>query len=117
MFVTHSTQTCGAQHETSADRSFESKPPSGENSQEVPTGKNEHVVVDRPQALDDAVGSHAHIGRRFTSRASIMEQLPIRTLLMNVRRAATFVVAIVPFHQVPVDFDPIAKAGQFAGPG
>jgi hypothetical protein len=36
---------------------------------------------------------------------------------MNVRRAATFVVAIVPFHQVPVDFGPIAKAGQFAGPG
>ena len=33
---------------------------------------------------------------------------------MNVRRAATFVVAIVPFHQVPVDFGPIAKTGQFA---
>ena len=36
---------------------------------------------------------------------------------MNVRRATTFVVAIVPFHQVPVDFGPIAKARQFAGPG
>jgi hypothetical protein len=43
--------------------------------------------------------------------------LPVWALNVNLRRAATFVLAIIPFEQGAIDFSAGAEASQLAGPG
>src|SRR5262245_41547671 len=64
VFVTHSAQACGTQHEKPAGRDFKTEPASRKYPQKMPAGKNKHVVADCPHALDDAVGPRADVTRR-----------------------------------------------------
>jgi hypothetical protein len=80
-------------------------------------GEKQHVTCDGAHALYHSVGPRANLGWRFPSGAAITKQLPIRALLMDISRQATFILAIVPFEQVPVDFSHSSEAGQLAGPG
>ena len=52
----------------------------------------------------------------FAAGATVAEQLPPRTLRAYFLRCAALIVAIVPFHQIRIDYRDIAETGQFAGP-
>ncbi len=101
----------------SAERGIEPEPASGEHSQEMAAGENQHVTLDRARAFHRAVCPRANLVRRFPSRAAITKQLPIRALPVDVSGKATLILAIVPFEQVTVDFSHSSKASQLAGPG
>jgi hypothetical protein len=45
---------------------------------------------------DESVGAVRNLTGRFTPRATIAEDIPIRSLFANVRGATSFVVTIVP---------------------
>src|SRR5713226_5459514 len=114
VFVAQRTQARGAEQEVSTERGIEPEPASGEYSQEMAAGKNQHVTFDRAHAFHRAVCPRANLVRRFSSRAAITKQLPFGALLVDVSCETALIVAVVPFEQIPVDFRHSSKASQLA---
>ena len=53
----------------------------------------------------------------FSAGTPVVEYLPARMLRLDLPAAKTFILAIVPLHQIRVDHCNGLKAGQFAGAG
>src|SRR5437870_9673353 len=117
VFVAQRTQARCAQQEVSTERGIEPEPTSGEYSQEMRAGKNQHVAFDSAHPFHNSVCAHSNFVRRFPTRAAIAKELPIRTLLVNISAEAALIVAVVPFEQVPINFSHRSKTSQLAGPG
>src|SRR5271165_811201 len=114
VLLTQCAEARGAQQEILAGRHFKIEPASGEDAQEMPVRKNQHVAFDRAHPAHDAIGASADLFRRFSSGAAVAELLPVRALRTNLGRTAALVLAVVPFDKVRVDFGGGPKAGQFA---
>ena len=82
----------------------------------MPAGKKQHVSVYGMHPADNLISPRAHLVGRFTSGAAVAEQLPIRAYRMDLGRAATFILAVVPFEQIAIDVGCGAEAGQLTGP-
>src|SRR5437867_10264521 len=65
-------------------------------------------------SLHYAICSRSNLFWHFAARAAVAEQLPVRTFSKDVNRAATFVLAIVPFDQVRVNFSNRSESSQLA---
>src|SRR3989441_12963211 len=89
VFVAQRTQARCAQQEVSTDHGIEPEPTRGEDSQEMPARKKQHMTPDRAHAFDRAVGPRGHLVGRFPSGAASAKQLPIRALLVDVSGKAT----------------------------
>src|SRR6516165_1019307 len=111
MLIAQCAEAHSAQQEVPATRRVETEPTSGEHPQEMPARKNQNVTFDRTHPAHDAVGSRADLARRLSSGTAITEELPVRTLCMDFRRAAAFILAIVPLDQVEIDFGRTGKSG------
>src|SRR4051794_28926410 len=96
VLVAESAQACGSQHEIAAVAGRESEPARAEHAQQMPAREDEHVAGRTADAVDDAIGARTHVGRRLATRASVTEQLPARSLLQDLDRAAPLVFAVVP---------------------
>ena len=116
MFIAQRTQARRAQQEEPAGRRFQPQPAGGENPQEMAAREEQYVPGDRSRTAEDAVGPCAHLVGRFTSRAAVTKQLPIRASRMDLGRAATFILAVVPFEQIAIDAGCGSEAGHFTGP-
>jgi hypothetical protein len=117
VLVAKRAQARSAQQEIFARPGFQPKPTGGQDPEKVSARKNQNIPLDRAHALDHTIGSCTNLARRFPSWTAIAEDLPAGALAVDLRRPETLVLAIVPFHQIVVDFGLGAKAGQFAGPG
>src|SRR5215468_4070464 len=80
------------------------------------TGKKQYVTTAGAQATYHPVGPGANLIRRFSSGATVTEQLPTGTLRKDLGRATAFILAVVPFVQVTIDFRHGSEASQLAGP-
>src|SRR5262249_41274176 len=72
--------------------------------QKMAAGKNQNVPVDGAQATYHPVGPGANLIRRFSAGATVAEQLPTGTIRKDLGRATAFILAVVPFVQVTIDF-------------
>src|SRR5262245_45446132 len=104
MFETEDTERCRTHLKISASRWVKPKPPGGESAQEVAAGENQHISIDCAHAREHAIRPCPYVRRRFTTWAAIAKQLPIGTLLEDIDGAATFICAVVPFHQIAINF-------------
>ncbi len=68
------------------------------------------------QTGDAPVGSGTDIRDRFSPRAAVAEQVPVRPLLADLRRRQAFVPAVVPLEQVRVELGLLPEPGELAGP-
>ena len=116
VLVAKRAQTSSAQQEIFARLRFEPKPTSGQDPEKVSARKNQNIPLRRAHALNHTVSSCANLAGRFTSRATIAEDLPVGALGVDLRGPETLVFAIIPFHKIVVDLRLAAEAGQFAGP-
>ena len=66
----------------------------------MPAGKEQHVPLDGPHSAYHVVGADTSLFRGFPSRTTIAEQLPVGAIGVNFNGAATFVITIIPFHQI-----------------
>jgi hypothetical protein len=80
----------------------------------MPTRKNQHIALDRAHPTHNVIGPRANMIRQFSTGTAIAEQLPVGTLLVDLDRSATFVIPVVPFDQIGVQFSYGSEAGQFA---
>jgi hypothetical protein len=62
------------------------------------------------------VSARGDLVRRFSTRAAVGEEIPIRAFDLDLGGPAAFVVAVVPFEQIAIDFGDSAEAGQVARP-
>ena len=70
--------------------------------------------MDGPDTLDDAIRSRADLIESFSAGEAIAKQFPIRTLRLDFRGGESFVIAIIPFDEVGVDFGCLTEAGKLA---
>jgi len=107
-------QTRRAQDEEAAARRVESQPPRGQHSQEMPAGKEEYGAVDGARPVQDVVRSRSDVIHRLSPRRSVTEDIPAGTSRQDVFGGQAFIVAVIPFDQVAIDFRPLSETGQFA---
>src|SRR5271165_1398492 len=65
---------------------IQGKPASGKDTEKMAARKDQYVPRDCAEAFDHAICPRADLWRRFASRTAILEQFPVRTILMNLRR-------------------------------
>jgi hypothetical protein len=64
----------------------------------------------------EPVGAVGNLSGRFTSGATIAEDIPVGSDLANVHRAPSFVITVVPFGEVWFDFRILTQSNQCASP-
>src|SRR5215470_19096111 len=79
-------------------------------------GKNQNVPVDGAQAAHHPVGPRAYLIRRLSAGTTVAKYLPTGTFRKDLGRATAFILAVVPFVQVTIDFRHGSEASQLAGP-
>jgi hypothetical protein len=116
VLITERAKARRAESKIPASQSWsESKPPRGQDSDEVAAGKQQHVSGDGTDTLNHSVGSLLNLVRHLASRAAIPEQLPVWALRVDLGRAPAFVLTVVPFDQVRIGLGYRSESGQFAG--
>src|SRR5262247_3550401 len=114
MFIGQHAQARRAQQQISAARWFEPEPASAEHAQKMAAGKKQNVPVNGAQAAHHPVAPRAYLIRRFSAGTTVAEQLPTGTLRKDIGRTTAFILAVVPFVQVVIDFSLRTEAGQLA---
>jgi len=90
----------------------QSDPASGQDASEVPMGEERGISVQSAETGNEAVSTVGNLGGRFTARTAVPKEIPVRSRPENVRRALSFVVAIIPLRQVRFDFGRRIQPGQ-----
>src|SRR2546428_3684793 len=114
MFVPNRTEAGCSEHEVPARPRLEPEPTRGEHSEKVAARKEQHVPLDGSHPAYHPVGPRSHLVRRLPARAAVAEQLPVRALGLNLGAGATFIHAIVPFHEIGLDVGRRAEARHLA---
>src|SRR5262245_60265932 len=97
------TQARSAQHEVSAVRAcFDPEPAGGQHSHEMPARKQQHISLNRSHTAHHAVSPRGDLGRRFTSRTAIAEQLPIGALRLDLSGATALILPVVPLDEIVI---------------
>ena len=79
----------------------------------------EKISTFRPNGahqLDHAIGARSDVVRRLTVWTPVTEQIPVRACRVYLDASKTFVVAVIPFDEVAIDFRHRPEAGQVTGP-
>src|SRR5215216_528133 len=113
MFVAERAHACYVEHEKPCGSRLEAQPTRSEHTQEMSARKNQYIGVERADTRNNTIGTRANLFRRFSVRATIAKQFPIRSCGVDLCRSQTFVVAVVPFDQITIDFSYGSKARQF----
>src|SRR5687767_14077899 len=93
VFVTKRTEARRAQHkEFAVHRWLKPEPASGQHTHEVPTRKNQDIPGNSTQSTHDTVSTLTDLLGRFSSRAAVEKQFPVRTLRANISRTAPFIL-------------------------
>src|SRR5215471_12488415 len=84
VFIRQRAQAGRAQQKIPGGLWLETKPPGGQDPEEVGAGEQQHRDFHGPDAADDAVCPSADLRKRFSARESVPEWLPAGTLRSNV---------------------------------
>src|SRR5262245_10801269 len=103
VFVPHHAQAGCSEHEEPAGSRLEPEPARGKYSKKMTAREEQRVAGDFAYAAYHAVGSSPDLVRRLSSRAAITEEVPVRTLAMDLGTGTAFVCAVVPLHEVGLD--------------
>lgn len=114
--VTENAERRGAQHKMRPIDYWQSNPSRSEDAPKLAVREERDFSVQLSKMRYEPVGTVGDLSRRFTSGATVAEDIPVGTALANVRRALTFVFAIVPFGQIRFDFSPLTQSNQCTSP-
>ena len=77
--------------------------------------KDCNVRIQLPNPCDYSIGSESKLFGDFPVRTGMSPDCPSRNLLLDLFRRDSFVIAVVPLHQIGTEFDPSAQAGKTSG--
>ena len=87
-------------------------PTRGQDASEMAMREERDVSVQLPKTGNESVRAVGNLRWCFTIWTAVAEEVPVRSRLANVRGALSFVVAVVPLHQVRFEFNCLTQAGQ-----
>ena len=73
------------------------------------------VGLQLSNSCDYSIGSEPNLFGGFPARTGMSPDRPSRNLLLDLFRRDSFVIAVIPLHQVGTEFDPSAQAGETSG--
>ncbi len=104
----------GVQSEQAPAVGRQPDPAGSKNPKNVPVRKKRRVSTSGRRTLDHAPRAGADLLHRLAVGNSVLPQVPAGPLIANLRRAAAFVIAIIPFLQIWLRLRDVAVAGQRA---
>lgn len=93
----------------------QSDPAHGEHASEMAMREQSDAAALRTKTLEQAIGATADVSGRLAMRAAVAKDVPARPLLLDLGRAQSFVIAIVPFGEVRFDRRGATEPGKGAG--
>jgi hypothetical protein len=78
-------------------------------------GEHGRIALEALELADHPIHAPAHVGGRLAVRAAVAPQVPVRTLLPDLRGRDPLVLPVVPLDQVVGQLGALAHAGQPAG--
>ena len=94
----------------------QSQPSGCEYSQHVAVSERNCIASQRTHFCDHTIDSHAELLRSFSaSAAAIVEDCPARMVSLNLVGGQSFVIAVVPFHQIRINLGARSQSRQFTG--
>src|SRR4051812_42463321 len=103
MLVSEDADAGRLQHEQRAGSRTQSQPACRQHTQEMTAGKQQHVLADRSNASYHAVRARPDLVGTFSAGTAMTKQAPVRPLRADLRRSQSFVVPVVPLHEVGID--------------
>jgi hypothetical protein len=88
-------------------------PTRSQHPNEMSAGKKQHISFNGAHAAHYSVCPCAYLSGRFSSRATMDEQLPVGAFGQDVHCASALVCAVVPFHQVGIHIGHRSEASEF----
>jgi hypothetical protein len=95
--VAENAERCGTEHEMRPFEDWQSNPSRSQDAPELAVREKRYISVHRPKAGNEPVGAVGNLRGYFTLRATIPEDIPIRSFFTNVHSAPSFVITVVPF--------------------
>ena len=92
-------------------RRWKSKPPGRKDSENMPMRKKGHMTFDRANSCDQTIHPNANLLRGLSPGGAVAEKHPSGRLRMDLFGRQPFVFAVIPFHQIAIDFSALAEAG------
>jgi hypothetical protein len=77
----------------------------------MPARKKQHNPLNRAHTVYDPVRARCDLMWHLTPWATIAEQIPIRAFRMDLNAAPPFVLTIVPFEEIRINFRDRPEAG------
>src|SRR4026207_2130198 len=92
------------------------QPAGREYSQNVPVSEESRIALQCAYSCDHTIGTDADLLWSLSARAAaIVEDCPTWAMNKNLLGGQSFVVPVVPFHQIRIDLGARAQTRQFAG--
>ena len=73
------------------------------------------ITLQISEFSDQPICSVGNLIGRFAARTSVLEDIPFSPPIVNVYRALTLVITVVPLRQIGFDFRGLPQAGQLTG--
>ena len=95
---------------------WQSNPARSEDAPKLTVRKERDLSVQVPKTGDESIGPVGNSPGCFTPGATVSENIPIGPDLADVHGAPTFVITVVPFSEVRLDFGAPTQGNQCTGP-
>ena len=109
--VAQDAERCCIEKEVTSRRSRKSKPPSGKDSKNMTVRKKGDVPYRCTDSCNYPIRPRSCLFGGFATRAAVAEKHPPGRMRIDLFRSQAFVFAIVPFHQITIDFCVRAETG------
>jgi hypothetical protein len=114
--VTENAERRGTQHEMRSVNDRQSNPSRSEDAPKLAMREERDLSVQLSKMGYEPVGAVGNLSGSFTPGTTVAEDIPVRSALANVRRARAFVITIVPFGEVWLDFHILTQSNQSTSP-
>jgi hypothetical protein len=95
---------------------WQSNPSRGEDASKLTVRKKGDFSVQLSKVRYESVGAVGNLSGRFTTGATVAEDIPVGSDLANVHRASSFIITVVPFGEVRLDFSALNQSSQCTSP-
>src|SRR6185436_15076703 len=91
---------------------WEADPACRDHAEQVAVSEERHTSLHATDAVDQSIDAGSDLLRRFPTRTPVVEHHPVRCGAPDLLGGEPFVLAVIPLHEVRVDFHASAESRQ-----
>jgi hypothetical protein len=93
----------------------QSDPSRDKGAQHMAMGEQGNISFRGARLSDDPIHSSSDLLRRLAARSTVAEDQPTRSRFVNLLRGQSFVLAVIPLHQIALGDGSVSESGQRTG--